>query len=197
MDFIAQLTQVQGYNGIMFVVDHFSKYDVFVPTKIPCGAEQTMEFFFKNIVKKRVGEVAYELELPCHMHMKHPVFHLSQLKRCRLDSDHPERAEPSRGPAGIVDKPGLELEKILSLKTIGVGCHMRREFLCRWKNAPEEKSWESEDSLWRLKDKIKKYNRKLMRRAGLSRATMISSGGGCNALQVRAWACTPPVAKSD
>jgi len=34
------------------------------------------------------------------------VFHVSQLKRCRLDLDHPERAEPSRGPAKIVDKPG-------------------------------------------------------------------------------------------
>ena len=32
-------------------------------------------------VKKRVGEFAYELELLNHMHMKHPVFHISQLKR--------------------------------------------------------------------------------------------------------------------
>jgi len=79
-------------------------------------------------VKKKVGEVAYELELPHHMHMKHPVFHVSQLKRCRLDSDHPERVEPPRGPARIVDRPGLELEKILSLRTRGIGCHMRREF---------------------------------------------------------------------
>lgn len=28
-------------------------------------------------VKKRVGEVAYELELLHHMHMKHPIFHMS------------------------------------------------------------------------------------------------------------------------
>jgi len=135
-------------------------------------------------VKKRVGEVAYEMELPRHMHMKHPVFHVSQLKRCRLDSDHPERVEPMRGPAGIVDRPGLELEKILSLRTTRVGCHMRREFLCRWKDAPEEDSWETEDSLWRWKNKIEKYDRKLRRRAGLSRETMISSGGGCNALRL-------------
>lgn len=377
MDFITHLPQVQGYNGIMVVVDRFSKYVVFVPTKIPCGAERTAELFFKNIVKywgmplsivsdrdprfigrfwttlfklvgtellmsssyhpqtdgqterinallenylrhyvtadqknwpelldiaqfsydiqkslatgyspfefvkgqmpvaphtivtggflrspharkfmkaweetlelarlrlhdaarrmknyadrgrreahfsvrdmvfhritgeqfqpakgttskltrkyegpfrvkKRVGEVSYELELPRHMHMKHPVVHVSQLKRCRLDSDHPEKFEPTRGPVEIVDKPGLELEKIFRLRTTGVGCHMRREFLCRWKNAPEEESWESEDSLWRWKEKIEKYNRKLMRRAGLSRAIMISSGGGCNALRSRA-----------
>jgi len=51
MDFITQLPQVQGYNGIMVVVDHFSKYAVFVPTKMPCGAKRTAELFFKNILK--------------------------------------------------------------------------------------------------------------------------------------------------
>ena len=35
MDFITHLPQVQGYNGIMVVVDRFSKYVVFVPTKMP------------------------------------------------------------------------------------------------------------------------------------------------------------------
>jgi len=39
------------YNDIMVVVDRFSMYVVFVPTKMPCGAEQTAELFFKNIVK--------------------------------------------------------------------------------------------------------------------------------------------------
>lgn len=91
-------------------------------------------------VKKRVGEVAYELELPHHMHMKHLVFHMSQLKRCRLDADHPKRAELPRGSVGIVDKPGLELDNILSYITTGIGCHMKRENLVRWKNASKEES---------------------------------------------------------
>ena len=51
MDFITQLPQVHGYNGIMVVVDRFSKYVVFVPTKIPCGAERIAELFFKNMVR--------------------------------------------------------------------------------------------------------------------------------------------------
>ena len=42
---------MQGYNRIMVVVDHFSKYAVFVPTKIPYGAEWAAKLFFKNIVK--------------------------------------------------------------------------------------------------------------------------------------------------
>ena len=118
------------------------------------------------------------------MHMKHPVFHISQLKRCRLDADHLERAEPPRGPAGIVDKPGLELEKILSFRTTGIGCHMKREYLVRWKNAPEEESWEMEDSLWRWKDKIAKYDRKLRRRVGIVGTTMTSGGGECSGLRL-------------
>ena len=87
-----------------------------------------------------MGEVSYELELAYHMHMKHPIFHMSQLKRCKLDIDHLERAKLPRGPAGIVDNLDLELEKILSFRTIGIGCHMKREYLVRWKNASEEES---------------------------------------------------------
>lgn len=99
-------------------------------------------------VKKRLGEVAYELELSRHMHMRHPIFHISQLKKCQLDAEHPDKAEPPRGPAMIVDKPNLMLEKILDLRTTRLGSNMRREFLIRWKDALDEDSWEMEDSLW-------------------------------------------------
>jgi len=161
--------------------------DQFQPAKGTTGKlMQKYEGPFR--VKKKVGEVAYELELPRHMHMKHPVFHVSQLKKCRLDSYHPERVEPPRGPAGIVDRPGLELEKLVDLRTRGIGCHRRREFLCRWKNAPEEESWEIEDSLWRWKDKIAKYDKRLRRKAGIVGTTMTSGGGECNALRLAAGA---------
>jgi len=51
MEFITQLPQAQGYNGILVIVDHFSKYVVFIPTKMPCGAEKTTKLFFMNVVK--------------------------------------------------------------------------------------------------------------------------------------------------
>ena len=51
MDFITLLPRVQGYNGIMVVVDRFSKYAIFVATKMPCGAERTTKLLFKNVVK--------------------------------------------------------------------------------------------------------------------------------------------------
>ena len=77
-------------------------------------------------IKKRIGEVAYELELPDHMHSRHPVFHISQLKRGKLDVDDPARAAPPRGPAMIIDKPNLVVEKILDLRTTGVAGNARR-----------------------------------------------------------------------
>jgi len=131
--------------------------DQFQPPK-GTASKLTRKYEGSFRVKKIVGEVAYELELPHHMHMKHPIFHMSQLKRCRLDADHPERVELPRGPAKIMDKADLELEKILSFRTTGIGYHMKWEFLVRWKNALE-------DSLWRWKKKIEKYDRKLLRRS--------------------------------
>jgi hypothetical protein len=34
------------------------------------------------LILKRVGEVAYQLELPSHLADVHDVFHVSQLKKC-------------------------------------------------------------------------------------------------------------------
>jgi len=51
MDFITQLLMVQGCNKILVMVDRFSKYVIFVTTKIPCSTEGVAKLFFKNIVK--------------------------------------------------------------------------------------------------------------------------------------------------
>jgi hypothetical protein len=51
MDFITQLPATQGYSEIIFVVDHFSKYAVFILMKRTCGAENIVHMFFKHIVK--------------------------------------------------------------------------------------------------------------------------------------------------
>jgi len=72
-----------------------------------------------------VEEVVYELELSRHIHMKHPVFHINHLKKCRLDVEHPNRVEPPRGPTMIVDRTNLVMEKILNLRTTRIGSHTR------------------------------------------------------------------------
>ena len=51
MDFITPLPLSKGYNGILFVVARFTKYATFIPTKVPCAAEEVARMFFKNVVK--------------------------------------------------------------------------------------------------------------------------------------------------
>jgi len=50
MEFIMQLLEAQGYNGIMVVEDWFSKYVTLIPMKVPCTASDVVKLFFKNIM---------------------------------------------------------------------------------------------------------------------------------------------------
>ena len=134
--------------------------DQFQPPKgIARSLTRKYEGLFR--VKKRVGEVAYELELSSHMRSKHPIFHMSELKKCQLDAHHPDRIEPLRGPTMIVDRLNFVLEKIMDLLTTGLGSNMRQEFFIKWKDALKESSRETEDSLWRCRKEIAKYDEKL------------------------------------
>jgi len=51
MNLIPQLPQVQGYNGVMVIVDHFSKYVVLIPINIQCGTKKNADLLFKYVVK--------------------------------------------------------------------------------------------------------------------------------------------------
>lgn len=95
--------------------------------------------------------------------------------------------KPPRGLAMIVDRANLVLEKILDLQMTRLGSNMRWEFLIRWKDALEEDSWETEDSLWRWKKMIAKYVKKLRRIARLPRTIMTLGGGECNAHESLVW----------
>ena len=51
MDFISPLPLSRGYNRILVIVDRFTKYATFIPTKVPCAAEEVAKMFFKKVVK--------------------------------------------------------------------------------------------------------------------------------------------------
>jgi hypothetical protein len=48
MEFITELPMVQGYTGILVVMDHFSKYVFFVAKKIPCSVEKLQSCFSRT-----------------------------------------------------------------------------------------------------------------------------------------------------
>ncbi|WVZ90569.1 hypothetical protein U9M48_036860 [Paspalum notatum var. saurae] len=98
-------------------------------------------------IKKRIGDLAYELELPEHLSGVHPVFYVSQLRKClRLPEDQisPETVDLQDNleyleyPVQILD----QAEK---------GTRRTRIQMCKvlWSNHSErEATWEKESELW-------------------------------------------------
>ncbi|KAK4394407.1 hypothetical protein Sango_1911500 [Sesamum angolense] len=51
MDFITGFPKVNGMASVLVVVDHFSKYGIFIAAPHACPAETAAELFFKNVTK--------------------------------------------------------------------------------------------------------------------------------------------------
>ncbi|WVZ90148.1 hypothetical protein U9M48_036475, partial [Paspalum notatum var. saurae] len=89
-------------------------------------------------IKKKIGDLAYELELPEHLSGVHPMFHVSQLCKClRLPKDQ-------ISPEAIDLQDNLELE-------YPKGTRRTKIPVCKvlWSNHSErEATWEKESKLW-------------------------------------------------
>jgi hypothetical protein len=98
-------------------------------------------------VLKRVGAVAYRLELPEEMSDIHPVFHISQLRRCL------KVLEEKRVPVETIDlQPDLRYQEVpvKILDTVVKRIRTTEVRVCRvqWsRHGVEEATWEREDAL--------------------------------------------------
>ena len=91
-------------------------------------------------VLKRIGPVAYKLELPRNMKC-HNVFHVSLLKRWNPS----DRYQPPPPPLVIDGEYNYEVDKILAHRGTEVG---KRRFLVAWKHEGAEcNTWEPERNL--------------------------------------------------
>ncbi|XP_075074887.1 uncharacterized protein LOC142162434 [Nicotiana tabacum] len=130
---------------------------------------------YDNLIEvvKKVGEVAYRLNLPERLKI-HPTFHVSFLKRFHKDAEDPTRAVPQRAPPVKCKKFEDIIEKILDHRTLCQSKNNRQtEFLVQWTGKQEcDAIWEKGPSLWQFQDQIKAYLDSVS-----SRATS-SSGGG-------------------
>ncbi|KAA3487114.1 Retrotransposable element Tf2 [Gossypium australe] len=97
-------------------------------------------------VLKRVGPVAYQLELPSELSQIHDVFHVSMLRRYRSDPSHVVSVEEIevRPDLSLEEEPVWILErdvKVLRRKTVPL-------VKVLWQNhSSEEATWEPEDAM--------------------------------------------------
>jgi hypothetical protein len=98
-------------------------------------------------VLKRVGTVAYRFEIPEEMSDIHPVFHVSQLRRCL------KVLEEKRVPVETIDlQPDLRYQEVpvKILDTVVKRTRTSEVRVCRvqWsRHRVEEAMWEREDAL--------------------------------------------------
>ncbi|KAE8660305.1 Detected protein of unknown function [Hibiscus syriacus] len=119
-------------------------------------------------VLKRVGTMAYKLELPSTI-KAHSVFHVSLLKPYHQDEEELDRGKSHRAPVGVKVSYEREVEAIHAERAVhGVGKRPRHEYLVQWKGLPEsEGSWEPSEALWQFRDKIDQFHSGRATRASL------------------------------
>lgn len=90
-------------------------------------------------IVQKVGKVAYKLEFPPYCKI-HPIFHVSQLKRCvgttPVFPTIPEQLSPE---LELCVEPG----ELLAVRHVQEGQSLRKVALIQWKNLPTfEATWE-------------------------------------------------------
>jgi hypothetical protein len=121
-------------------------------------------------IKRAVGAVAYELDLPSELKI-HPVFHVSKLKVAKESEvgQFPARDEKAisdhRPAAEFVNENGEELwevEAILKKRMVSRGRNRRREeYLVKWRGYPAyEATWEPASNLSKAPQAVEEFERR-------------------------------------
>jgi hypothetical protein len=122
------------------------------------------KLFGPFIVKRKVGQRAYELELPARMKI-HPVFYVGLLEPYRESIDPTRRQEPPL-PDEVDDQPSYVVARIVDSRYYGPtkGKFPKRfvQYMVVWAGyGPEENSWEPYEVLQgTAEDALKEYHRK-------------------------------------
>ena len=116
-------------------------------------------FFGPFKIRKRIGPVAYRLDLPpsCQFH---PTVHVSRLKRY-VESSSSQRPTPVVPEPYLVDgNEYYQVEAVLDHRIRGRGRNKHVQYLVKWKGYPEsDNSWEPADNL--TSDLIQSYRNSL------------------------------------
>ena len=126
------------------------------------------KYFGPFVIKRKVGQWAYELELPSRMSI-HPVFYVGLLEPYRESTDPTRKQDPSM-PDEVDDGLSFIVEEIVDIRWYGPkGVKFPRRFVqytVVWAGyGPEENSWEPYEVLEGTAEKaLKDYHSKYLRR---------------------------------
>jgi hypothetical protein len=138
-----------------------------IKTKRPT-AKLDHKLFGPFVVKRKVGERAYELELPPRMNI-HPVFYVGLLEPYRESTDPSRKQEPPL-PDEVDDQPSYVVERIVDSRYYGPATAKFPtrfvQYMVVWAGyGPEENSWEPYEVLQgTAEDALKEYHAEYPRR---------------------------------
>ncbi|KAL0447548.1 UNVERIFIED_CONTAM: hypothetical protein Slati_1882700 [Sesamum latifolium] len=88
---------------------------------------------------KRIGTVAYRIELPSWWKI-HNVFHVSQLKKYSADREDDAHNQPSRPQLELTKAKKKVVEAILNHRVTRTAKREHTEYLVKWKGCSSEKN---------------------------------------------------------
>jgi len=119
-------------------------------------------------VKRKIGDNAYELDLPRELSRLHPVFHVSKLERYHDGSaSFPHREQQLHRPPPELDNDEQEIwevEKIVDKRTRYIGRGRNKQastqYMVKWKGYSDfENTWEPIDHLHNAQQAVREFER--------------------------------------
>lgn len=105
-----------------------------------------MRFIGSYHILKRIGPVAYQLELPPKLDQIHDVFHASMLRWYRSDPSHIVHVEEIEVRSDLTFK-----EELIRILDRNINALRRKTIplvkVLSWNHGTEEATWEPEDSI--------------------------------------------------
>ena len=130
------------------------------------GKKYTQQYTGKFTVLKRIGRLAYQLDLPSSWEI-HPVISVAYLEPAPKEDDPFNRQSHEPGPVITSNSydpndsaPSYEIEQLLDTKVTNVRGKTKIEYLVRWLGyGPEWDVWYNIEDLQQASDLITDYKR--------------------------------------